>query len=187
MLPRTSRLARRLGGPRSVPTRAPAVEAKASAAGPLVSMQIARDAGLDAARLQTPSPARASCRTPIVYRCVRMIADAAASVPLLLYDGDTEIEQHPLLDLVSAAQAVADAAPICSRPGTAICSSPATPTSKRVSVGGRVRELHALRPDRMKVVPGGDGWPEAYEYTVGRSARSAIARTPPPACAPILH
>ncbi len=30
-----------------------------------------------------------------------------------------------------------------------------------------VRELHTLRPDRMKVVPGSDGWPEAYEYTAG--------------------
>ncbi len=29
-----------------------------------------------------------------------------------------------------------------------------------------------LRPDRMKVVPGPDGWPEAYDYTVGgRSVR----------------
>jgi phage portal protein BeeE len=35
-----------------------------------------------------------------------------------------------------------------------------------------VRELHALRPDRMKVVPGPDGWPEAYEYSVaGQTVR----------------
>ncbi len=35
-----------------------------------------------------------------------------------------------------------------------------------------MRELYALRPDRMKVVPGPDGWPEAYEYTVaGRTVR----------------
>ena len=54
---------------------------------------------------------------------------------------------------------------ISSKPGTASCSSPATPTSRRSRVGGRLRELHVLRPDRMKVVPGADGWPEAYEYT----------------------
>jgi HK97 family phage portal protein len=29
-----------------------------------------------------------------------------------------------------------------------------------------VRELYALRPDRMKVVPGPDGWPQAFEYSV---------------------
>src|SRR6185437_3589073 len=32
--------------------------------------------------------------------------------------------------------------------------------------GTNVRELYALRPDRMKVVPGPDGWPQAFDYTV---------------------
>ena len=36
----------------------------------------------------------------IVYRSVRMIAEAAASVPLCLYDGPHEIEEHPLLRLI---------------------------------------------------------------------------------------
>jgi HK97 family phage portal protein len=31
----------------------------------------------------------------------------------------------------------------------------------------RIAELYALRPDRMKVVPGADGRPDAYDYTVG--------------------
>ncbi len=48
--------------------------------------------------------------------------------------------------------------------------------SRRWRIDGTLRELHALRPDRMKVVPGADGWPEAYEYTVaGRSVRFAQA------------
>ena len=51
----------------------------------------------------------------------------------------------------------------------------------------RVRELHALRPDRMKVVPGADGWPEAYEYTVAGRTRALRAARRRPACAPILH
>ena len=28
-------------------------------------------------------------------------------------------------------------------------------------------ELHVLRSDRMSLVPGADGWPVAYDYTVG--------------------
>lgn len=28
-------------------------------------------------------------------------------------------------------------------------------------------ELHLLRSDRMRVVPGADGWPAGYEYSVG--------------------
>ncbi len=36
-----------------------------------------------------------------------------------------------------------------------------------VALGGEIRELHALRPDRVKVIPGADGWPEAWEYAAG--------------------
>ena len=36
----------------------------------------------------------------IVYRCVRMIAEAAATVPLCLYSGADEIDDHPLLSLM---------------------------------------------------------------------------------------
>ena len=32
---------------------------------------------------------------------------------------------------------------------------------------GGPRELYVLRSDRMKVVPGADGWPVAYEYSAG--------------------
>src|SRR6185295_19567189 len=47
-----------------------------------------------------------------------------------------------------------------------------------------VRELHVLRPDRMKLIPGADGWPEIYEYTVaGRHVRFDQAAALPP----ILH
>jgi HK97 family phage portal protein len=42
-----------------------------------------------------------------------------------------------------------------------------------------IRELHALRPDRMQVVPGPDGWPEAWQYTVaGRSVTIAGEAVP---------
>ncbi len=55
-----------------------------------------------------------------------------------------------------------------------------------VAVDGTLRELHALRPDRMKVIPGPDGWPEAFEYTAGgRSVR--FAGEVAPGVRPILH
>ena len=44
-----------------------------------------------------------------------------------------------------------------------------------VTLDGRLRELYALRPDRMRVVPGPDGWPAAYEYAVGRAQRALRA------------
>ncbi|MGJ8612561.1 MAG: phage portal protein, partial [Octadecabacter sp.] len=44
-------------------------------------------------------------------------------------------------------------------------------------------ELHVLRSDRMSLVPGADGWPVAYDYTVGgRKHRFAVADGPSPVC-----
>ena len=40
-------------------------------------------------------------RNAIVYRCVRLIAEAAASVPWLLYEGAAEVDEHPLLALLA--------------------------------------------------------------------------------------
>jgi HK97 family phage portal protein len=54
-----------------------------------------------------------------------------------------------------------------------------------VIVEGAVRELYCLRPDRMRVVPGADGWAESYEYTAaGRTVRFDQSMPPLPA---ILH
>ena len=67
----------------------------------------------------------------IVYRGVRMIAEAAASVPLLLYEGDVEITEHALIGLMARTPHPITRAPISSRAGTASCSLPATPTWRR--------------------------------------------------------
>jgi HK97 family phage portal protein len=105
-------------------------------------------------------------RNAVVYRAVRMIAEAASSVPLFLFDGTREIDDHPLLALLA-------------RPNPMQCGPDLLEAwyghllvagnayLEAVSMGGSPRELHALRPDRMKVVPGPDGWPEAYDYTAG--------------------
>ena len=55
-----------------------------------------------------------------------------------------------------------------------------------MGLSGTLRELHVLRPDRMKVIPGPDGWPEAFEYTAGgRSVR--FEAEPVRGVRPILH
>lgn len=122
-------------------------------------------------------------KNPIAFRSVRMIAEAAASVPLLLYDGAQEHDEHPLLALLSRPNTRQTGADLIEQiAGYLLVSGNAY--LERVSILDEVRELHALRPDRMKVVPGGDGWAEAYEYRAGGSSvRFAMSETP----APILH
>ncbi len=36
----------------------------------------------------------------VAHRCVRMIAEAASSVPLTLYKGEAELAQHPFLEIL---------------------------------------------------------------------------------------
>jgi HK97 family phage portal protein len=121
----------------------------------------------------------------IVYRSVRMIAEAAASIPLLLYEGANEIEEHPLLGLIRR--------PSLDHTGTDFLEAwygfllvSGNAYAEAVALDGEIRELHILRPDRMKVIPGTDGWPEGYEYTVaGRSIR--FSDEVAPGVRPILH
>lgn len=107
----------------------------------------------------------------IVYRCVRMVSEAAASIPLLLYEGAVEIDSHALLDLMAHPSLDHTSSDFFeSWYGYLLVSGNAY--VEAVGLDGTLRELHVLRPDRMKVIPGADGWPEAHEYTAGgRSIR----------------
>ncbi len=107
----------------------------------------------------------------IGYRAVRMIAEAAGSLPWLLYDGDREIDAHPLLALLKK--------PNPGQPGREFGEQlygfllvAGNAYVEKVEIDGRPRELHALRPDRVKAVASGNGWAEAYDYSVnGQSVR----------------
>ena len=107
----------------------------------------------------------------IGYRAVRMIAEAAGSLQWLLYDGDNEIAAHPLLDLLRR--------PNPGQPGREFGEQvygfllvAGNSYVEKVEIDGVVRELHALRPDRMKAVASSNGWAEGYDYSVnGQSVR----------------
>ena len=123
-------------------------------------------------------------RNAVAYRAVRMIAEAAASIPWRLYEGETEVESHPLLDLVRH--------PSAAMTGTDLIEALVTNLLlfgnayvEALRVDGTPRELHTLRPDRVSVVAGQDGWPAGYDYTVaGRATRYA---TETDGFTPILH
>src|SRR5665647_429912 len=143
---------------RLLPARAPLPEGKASAVGPLIAWDPPGQP-VWSPRDYSAFAREGFMQNAIVYRSVRMIAEAAASVPLLLYQGAEEIEEHALLDLIarpSPDQTTADF--LEAWYGFLLVAGNAY--VEAVSVGGRLRELHVLRPDRMKVIPGPDGWPE---------------------------
>lgn len=171
------RALRRLA-PRTVP------HAKASRTGPLLALE-SLGQPVWSPRDYAAFAREGFAQNAVVYRSVRMVAEAAASVPLLLYAGDEEITEHPLLSLIARPNPASTAADLLeSWYGFLLVSGNAY--LEAVAVDGALRELHALRPDRMKVVPGPDGWPEAFEYTAaGRAVR--FAGEVAPGVAPILH
>lgn len=108
-------------------------------------------------------------RNPTVHRCVRLIAEAAASVPWLLYEQQSEVSEHPLLELLARPN------PRCSGAsfmevlyGHLLMSGNAY---VELVEAGETRELHLLRPDHVAVVTDASGWPVALEQRQGEKKR----------------
>ena len=109
-------------------------------------------------------------RNPIAHRAVRMVAEAAASVPWLAYDGEAEHPGHPVLALLArpnGRQAGPDFFETLY--GHLLLSGNAY--VEPLAIGSALRELHVLRPDRVSVVEGRDGWIAAYDYRAGNVTR----------------
>jgi HK97 family phage portal protein len=117
---------------------------------------------------------------------VRLVAESVGGLSFVLYEGARELDRHPLLDLLARPNPRQDGASLLEAvashlllAGNAYLEAVSLPGD-----GKSVRELYALRPDRMKVVPGPNGWPQAYDYTVaGRTVRYQQSAPQPP----ILH
>ncbi|WP_104017026.1 phage portal protein [Roseovarius nitratireducens] len=120
---------------------------------------------------------------PVGFRAVKMIAEAAAALPLVLQDAEQRFAVHPVLNLVAAPNPAQGRAELFEALyGQLLLSGNAY--LEAVGAGaGLPLELHVLRSDRMSVVPGADGWPVAYEYSVsGRKHRFHIGEGAPCIC-----
>ncbi|MCK4860754.1 MAG: phage portal protein, partial [Rhodobacteraceae bacterium] len=157
------------------------VEEKASAAAPVIAFHGAGRAVWSAR--DTVSLTRTGFTgNPVGFRCVKMIAEAAAAVPVLLQDVERRYEVHPLLALLGQPNQGQGAAALFEAfYGQLLLSGDGY---LEAAGDGLPRELHVLRSDRMSVVPGADGWPVAYEYKVGSRKHSFDMRQE---FAPILH
>lgn len=155
-----------------------APETKDSAAGPLMAFShVGRPVWTprDYASLASEGFAR----NPVAYRCVRMIAEAAASCPLAVFDGGARAgEDHPLARLLARPNPEQAGVELMEALYGALQTSGNgyLEAAGAEAGAGTVEELYALRPDRVTVVPGANGWPAGYEYTVGgRSVRMGRA------------
>jgi len=113
-------------------------------------------------------------RNPVAYRCIRMIAEAAASVPLAVFAGGVRAPGHPLQALIDRPNP-AQSAPDLMEGFFGALQTAGNAYLEAGGAGGPPTELYALRPDRMTAVPGPDGWPDAYDYQWG-AARARLQR-----------
>ncbi|MBP1805516.1 phage portal protein [Rubellimicrobium aerolatum] len=156
-------------------TTAP-TEAKASAAGNL----IAWPGSSGRAALQPRDAAQLTqagfARNPVGFRAVRLIAEAAAALPLVLQDAQSRYEAHPVLDLIARPNPSQGRAELLESLYGQLLLTGNGFVEAVAAEEGLPHELHVLRSDRMAVVPGDDGWPVAYDYTVGARRHRFPAR-----------
>ncbi|MEM6593409.1 MAG: phage portal protein [Pseudomonadota bacterium] len=102
---------------------------------------------------------------PVGFRAVKLVAEAAAALPLILQDDGQRFDTHPILSLVSRPNGAQGRAELFEALyGQLLLSGNGYVEAVGDGVPG---ELHVLRSDRMALVPGSDGWPVAYDYSVG--------------------
>ncbi len=119
---------------------------------------------------------------PVGFRAVKLIAEAAAALPLVLEDDVQRFDAHPVLGLLRRPNPLQGRAELLEALfGQLLLSG--NGYVEAVGDGGLPGELHVLRSDRMSVVPGADGWPVAYEYAVaGRKHRFTMTGDATPIC-----
>jgi HK97 family phage portal protein len=157
-------------------------EAKASATGRVVAF------GSSGRVAWSPRDAVSLARSgfqgnPIGFRAVKLIAEAAAALPLVLQDAERRYEAHPVLDLIRRPNGVQGRAELFEAVYGHLLLSGNAYIEAVPGTGALPGELHVLRSDRMALVPGADGWPVAYDYTVsGRTHRFAMSIEAQPIC-----
>ncbi|MEC9243161.1 MAG: phage portal protein, partial [Pseudomonadota bacterium] len=105
---------------------------------------------------------------PIAHRAVRLVAEAAAAIPWLLYEGAREHDAHPVLEMMARPnQRQAGSGFMEALYGHLLLSGNAY--LRMLETGTGTRELHLLRPDRVSVVADAGGWPVALDYREGKA------------------
>lgn len=161
---------------------AQAPEAKASATGRVASWSVAGRVAW------SPRDVVSLTRTgfsgnPVGFRAVKLIAEAASALPLILQDAERRYETHPVLSLLTRPNAGQGRAEMLEALYGQLLLTGNAYVEAVAGLSGDLAELHVLRSDRMSLIPGADGWPAAFEYALGgRKHRFDVADGASPIC-----
>ncbi|WP_374644510.1 phage portal protein [Tabrizicola sp.] len=120
---------------------------------------------------------------PVGFRVVRLIAEAAAALPLVCQTHAQRFETHPVLGLIGRPNGAQGRAEFLEAVYGYLLLSGNAYVEAVPGASAVPGELHVLRSDRMNLVPGADGWPVGYDYTVGgRTHRYDVTGEMSPIC-----
>lgn len=120
---------------------------------------------------------------PMGFRAVKLISEAAAALPLILQDHERRYDTHPVLDLIRRPNGAQGRAELFEAIYGHLLLSGNAYIEAVPGLAKLPGELHVLRSDRMALVPGPDGWPVAYDYSVGgRTHRFGMGDAAQPIC-----
>ena len=103
----------------------------------------------------------------VAFQAINKTADAVAAMCWIARNsGGEEVEVSPFLDLIRQPNPL-QSGPEFMRAVVGFFRISGNSYLERVMVGQQAREMYALRPDRMEVLPSSTGFPMGYKFSVG--------------------
>ncbi|QOD38593.1 phage portal protein [Candidatus Wolbachia massiliensis] len=112
----------------------------------------------------------------IAFRAINMIANAASSVPFVLYrltnQGKSQLKVHPLLKLLYSPNPITSKSEFVEGIVTyrLISGNAYVLMIESQNTRNPPKELYLLRPDRVEIIPGRNNVPYIYRYTVNNNS-----------------
>ena len=114
----------------------------------------------------------AYARNAIAFRCISEISKGASAVPYMLKAGDQVFESHPLLSLIDRPNPLQSHSEFFEAIFSYLLLSGNCYILKVGADIGTPKELHLLRPDRIKIKGSGKPIPQSYEYVINGRVHS---------------
>jgi HK97 family phage portal protein len=109
-------------------------------------------------------------RNPIAQRAVRLIAEGAATARWTLTVDGVRVADHPLLSVLRRPNPHQGGPAFLETIASHLALSGNAYIERVDGDSDAALDLYVLRPERMTILPGVDGWPAAYRYSVGGKA-----------------
>lgn len=146
------------------------VEHKSAMAQGFVAMHTMLDAAWTHASF-TALARQGFMRNPIVHRCIRMISEAAAAVPWRVYDGDRDLTDHPLVEVIARPNPNQSRTAFIETVFGNLLLSGNAYVERTDLLAGKV-QLYCLRPDRVRLERDERGWPTRCIHETANGSRT---------------